>query len=200
MHPDPAFHSDNRDLNEALLYEVGFGTVFVSTDKGPRIAHSPLHSTRDGAVQFFLPNASELVALLNGAEALLLVNGPDAYVSPRWYEDSGHLPTWNYVSLELEGRVRTMAPEGLADLLGAVAKRSESRLGGENPWTPYDMPPDRWQEQFGALTGFEMEVRDWRPTLKLSQDMPDEDRERVADALSEEGAPALAQLMRVLAK
>jgi len=43
-----------------------------------------------------------------------------------------------------------------------------------------------------------MEVRAWRPTLKLSQNKPDE-RDGVADALEAHGSPALAQLMKSLA-
>ena len=90
-----------------------------------------------------------------------------------------------------------MAPEGLADLLGALGKRNESKLGGANQWTPADVPPEDWASMFGAITGFELEVQHWRPTLKLSQNMSEEDRERIADALTEEGSGAIAQLMRM---
>ena len=44
-----------------------------------------------------------------------------------------------------------------------------------------------------------MEVRAWRPTFKLSQNKPPEERERVAAALEANGSPALAALMRRLA-
>mgnify|MGYP003113038750 CR=1 FL=1 len=198
MHPNEVFHSDNRALCEALLHEIGFGMVYLTTPDGPCVAHTPFHSTRDGAVQFHLSNDNALTQHLDGAEPLLLVNGPHAYVSPRWYEHAGKAPTWNYVALELDGRVRTMAPEGLADLLGALAKRNESRLGGSNQWMPADMSPTDFAEMFGRITGFEMEVRQWRLTLKLSQNISQEDRERVADALGEEGSETLAQLMRTV--
>ncbi len=198
MHPNTVFHSDNRALGEALLNEIGFGMVFLATPHGPRVAHTPFHSTRDGAVQFHLGKTNALTPHLDGARPLLLVNGPHAYVSPRWYEDAGQVPTWNYVALELEGRVRTMAPEGLADLLGALAKRNESQLGGSLPWMPADMSPTDFAQMFDAITGFELEVKHWHLTLKLSQNKSEEDRERIADALGEEGSEGLAQLMRVL--
>ena len=51
----------------------------------------------------------------------------------------------------------------------------------------------------GAIAGFEMEVRAWRPTFKLSQNKSAEDRASVADALEAHGSPALAALMRTLA-
>ena len=45
-----------------------------------------------------------------------------------------------------------------------------------------------------------MEVRAWRPTFKLSQNKPPEERLRVADALEANGSPAIAALMRRFAE
>ena len=200
MHPNAAFRLDDRNLHEMLVEQIGFGMVFAETPDGPRVAHTPIHSTGDGAMQFHLANGNALTRHLPGATALIVVNGPDAYVSPRWYEEEGQVPTWNYVALEMEGRVRKMEAEGLADLLGAIGARNEGRLAGSNPWRPEQVPPDRWQKLFRGITGFEMEVKAWRPTFKLSQNKSDEDRERVADALENKGSPGIAQLMRNLSK
>ena len=200
MHPNAAFRLDDRNLHEMLVEQIGFGMVFAETPDGPRVAHTPIHSTGDGAMQFHLANGNALTRHLPGATALIVVNGPDAYVSPRWYEEEGQVPTWNYVAIEMEGRVRKMEAEGLADLLGAIGARNEGRLAGSNPWRPEQVPPDRWQKLFRGITGFEMEVKAWRPTFKLSQNKSDEDRERVADALENEGSPGIAQLMRNLSK
>lgn len=199
MHPASAFRIDDRQVHEALIAQVGFGMIFAATPDGPRVAHTPLVSTGDGAIQFHLARSNALAPHLDGATALALVNGPDAYVSPRWYEDRGTVPTWNYVALEMEGRVRQMQPEGLADLLGVIGARNEGRLGGSHPWQPGDVPAETWDKLFSGIVGFELEVAAWRPTFKLSQNKSAEDRERVADALGEEGAGALATLMRVLA-
>ena len=198
MHPNPAFRIDDRALHEALIEEIGFGMVFAQTGDGPRVAHTPLLSTGDGAVQFHLARGNALTRYLVGQEALVVVNGPDAYVSPRWYGDPAQVPTWNYVALELQGPVRRMAEEGLVGLLDALAARHEARLGGE-AWTRDKMDPAQFRKLLGAIAGFEMEVRAWRPTFKLSQNKPAEDRTRVADALAANGSPSLATLMRSLA-
>ena len=199
MHPNPLFRNDDRALHEALIEEIGFGMVFAQTSDGPRVAHTPLLSTGDGAVQFHLSRGNALVKYLAGQEALVLVNGPDAYVSPRWYGDQGQVPTWNYVALELQGPVRRMAEEGLVGLLDALSTRQEARIEGE-PWTRDKMDDAAFRKMLGAIAGFEMEVRAWRPTFKLSQNKSADDREAVADALEAQGSPALAALMRSLAK
>ena len=64
MHPNPLFRSEDRALLEALIDEIGFGMVFMTTPDGPRVAHTPLLSTEDGAVQFHLSrgNGADQVA------------------------------------------------------------------------------------------------------------------------------------------
>lgn len=197
MHPNPLFRCNDRELLEAIIAEIGFAMVFLTTPDGPRVAHTPLLSTGDGAVQFHLARANALAKHLDGATALLVVNGPDAYISPRWYADRATVPTWDYLAIEMEGRVRRMAPEGLEALLHDLIEKHEARLGGD-VWSDRETPAELWEKLFSAIIGFEMEVQEWRPTLKLSQKKSAAERDRIATALSESGAPAMAHLMQRL--
>lgn len=198
MHPNPAFRHDDRALLEALIGEIGFGMVFATVPDGPRVAHVPLLSTGDGAVQFHLARGNALTKHLDGMMALAVLNGPDGYVSPRWYADPAQVPTWNYVSLELEGRVRRMDQEGLLGLLEASSSHHEGRVSEGTPWTMDKMPEDTLRRMMGGIVGFEMEVLAWRPTFKLSQNKIADERARVAAGLEAEGSPAIAELMRRL--
>jgi transcriptional regulator len=198
MHPNPLFRSEDRALFEALIDEIGFGMVFLTTPDGPRVAHTPLLSTGDGAVQFHLARGNGITRWLDGATALVTVNGPDAYISPRWYADRATVPTWDYIALELEGRVRRMDTEGLEGLLHFLILRHEGRVSGE-PWRAEETPPQMWRTLLGGIVGFELEVLAWRPTLKLSQNKSAEERAQIAAGLDQSGAPALAQLIRDLA-
>lgn len=198
MHPNPLFRHEDRALLETLLDEIGFGMVFLTTPDGPRVAHTPLLSTGDGAVQFHLARGNAMSKWLDGATALVTINGPDGYVSPRWYAERGTVPTWDYVALELEGRVRRMDQDGLDALLYALIERHEARLGGEQ-WLAKETPPDVWRKLLTGIIGFELEIQAWRPTLKLSQNKSAEDRARIAEGLEQAGSPALAQLVRTLA-
>ena len=199
MHPNPLFRIEDRALLESLIEEIGFGQVFAQTPDGPRVAHVPLVSTGDGALEFHLARGNALTRHIAGTTALAVLNGPDAYVSPRWYADRGQVPTWNYVALELEGPVRRMDDDGLHGLLEAIGERQEARIETGEPWRPEEVDRDYWNKLAKGIVGFEMEVRAWRPTFKLSQNKPPEERERVAAALEANGSPALAALMRRLA-
>ena len=200
MHPNPLFRIEDRALLESLIEEIGFGQVFAQTPDGPRVAHVPLVSTGDGAIHFHLARGNALTRHIAGSNALAVLNGPDAYVSPRWYADRGQVPTWNYVALELEGPVRRMDDDGLHGLLEAIGERQEARIETGEPWRPEEVDRDYWNKLAKGIVGFEMEVRAWRPTFKLSQNKPPEERERVAAALEANGSPALAALMRRFAE
>jgi transcriptional regulator len=197
MHPNPLYRTGNHDLLESLIAEIGFGMVFAQTPDGPRVAHTPLLSTGDGAVQFHLARGNALARHLDGTTALIVVNGPDAYVSPRWYDNRDTVPTWDYVALECEGRVRRMNDEGLEAFLHAAIAKHEARLEGE-PWRAAESSEKVWNGLFRGIVGFEMEVLAWRPTLKLSQNKSSGERERIADGLEDAGHTALAHLVREL--
>jgi transcriptional regulator len=199
MHPNSLFRIEDRALLESLVEEIGFGTVFAQTPDGSRVAHVPLVSTGEGAVHFHLARGNALTRHIAGTSALAVINGPDAYVSPRWYSDRGQVPTWNYVALELEGPVRQMDYDGLHGLLVAIGERHEARIEAGTPWRPEEVPQELWDKLAKGIVGFELEVRAWRPTFKLSQNKPVEERLRVADALEAQGSPALAALMRTFA-
>lgn len=198
MHPNPLFRTDDHALMESLIDEIGFGMVFAQTPEGPRVAHTPLLSTGDGAVQFHLARGNALTRYLEGETALIVVNGPDAYVSPRWYANRDTVPTWDYVALELEGRVRRMDDEGLEAFLHAAIAKHEGRLGGE-PWLAEESSEKTWSGLFRGIAGFELEVQAWRPTLKLSQKKTPEERAAIAEGLEQAGHAALAHLIRSFA-
>lgn len=198
MHPNPAFRHDDRALFERLIREISFGMVFAATPDGPRVAHVPLVSDGNGTVQFHLARGNALARHLHGMVALAVVNGPDAYVSPRWYgHDPNQVPTWNYVALEMEGPVRRMERDGLYGLLEALSAQEEAKLPSP-AWTMEKSDPAYINKLMGAIVGFEMEVQAWRPTFKLSQNKSAEMREQVAAGLEEVGSHAVAAMMRGL--
>lgn len=195
MHPNPLYRTDDRALCQSLIDDIGFGMVFATTPDGPRVAHTPLIATAAGAVQFHLARNNALTRHLENSTALIVVNGPDAYVSPRWYANRDTVPTWDYITLELEGRVRRMDDEGLEAFLHAAIAKHEGKLEGE-PWRAEESSEKVWSGLFRGITGFEMEVLAWRPTFKLSQNKSTAERARIAEGLDSAGSIALADLVR----
>lgn len=198
MHPDPSFRHDDRALHEALIAEIGIGMIFAQTPDGPRMAHTPLLSTGTGAVRFHLSRGNALTRHLQGVTALAVINGPDGYVSPRWYADPHQVPTWNYIALELEGPVQRLDQDELRALLDGLSAREEAKIADGEPWTMDKMPEAKLRAMMAGIVGFEMDIQAWRPTAKLSQNKPADERARVAAGLAASGSPGIAQLMRTL--
>jgi transcriptional regulator len=199
MHPNAAFRPRQEDLAALLVREIGFAALFANTPDGPRVAHAPVVLSDDAeTLQFHLARGNALTRHLDGAAMLAVVQGPDAYVSPGWYTAADQVPTWNYVAIEMEGTARRLDDAALVAQLDTLSKQHEARIGAAPPWTREKMSPALFSRMTGAITGFEMRISAWRPTIKLSQNKPADERERVAAGLDATGHGALAQLMRHL--
>ena len=195
MHPNTLFRSDDREFLRSLVEEVGFGMVFLTTPDGPRVAHTPLLWGDDGKLRFHLARGNALSKHLDGSTGLITVNGPDAYISPRWYDDRDTVPTWDYVALEMEGRISELDEAGVDAVLYDLIEKHESRLAGSR-WDAAEASPAMWKRLLSGIRGFALEVEAWRPTIKLSQKRNAAERQRIALGLEQSGSPALAFLMR----
>jgi transcriptional regulator len=195
MHPNPLFRSTDHALMRAWIGGIAFGSVFLTTPDGPRVAHTPLVLREGDRLQFHLARSNALTRHLDGTTALATVTGPQGYVSPRWYDNRDTVPTWDYVAVELEGPVRRLEEAELDSLLYDLIDTHEGRLGGER-WSAEEASRAMWDGLFKAIVGFELDVREWRPTFKLSQKRTGEERERIASGLARSGKDDLAAAMR----
>ena len=197
MHPNPRYHCANREVCDRLIEEVCFGMIFRTTPDGPRVVHTPILSTGDGAIQFHVARTNALAGYLDGQTALAVINGPDAYVSPRWYDERDTVPTWDYVAVELEGPVRRLTDKELDAFLQRLIATREEGLAGPG-WTAGEASEKTWSSLFGGIAGFEMDVRERRATVKLSQRKPRAVRQRIAEGHVTNGHVAMADQMRKL--
>ncbi len=199
MHPNRKFQIQDREAMAALVGELGFGIVFVSTAEGPRAVHVPVLLDGD-RLRFHVSRGNAVhPALAAGAQALFVATGPHAYISPEWYGLEDRVPTWNYLAVELEGPVRQLEAEALARLVDDLSADQEARLAPKPPWTRARMSEGRFEGLLKSISGFEMRVAAWRGTAKVDQDKPQEVRDRIADALAEEGERDMAATMRMKA-
>lgn len=178
----------------AFVGDVGFARIFLTTPEGPRVAHAPAIVVGD-RLRFHLANANALTPHLDGATALLLAEGPNAYLSANWYADvRGAVPSWNYVAVECDGPVCRLDHAALIDLLDRTAAILEPRVG-EN-WTRAKTDSARFDAMTRAITAFELTPLAWRGTRKLSQNKSDGEAARLIAGMAGAGAAAMAAAMR----
>lgn len=197
MHPNTRFHWQDREAMRGLVREITFGALFAATPDGPRVAHLPVVWLNDDTLGLHLARGNALTRHLDGVTALFVVQGPDGHVSPDWYGlDADQVPTWNYVAVELEGRLARMDRDTLVAQIDQLAAEQETRLAPKPEWSRAKMDQAKFQRMCDGITGFTMTITAWRGTAKLGQNKPDTARLAAADALEARGRRAIAHLMR----
>jgi len=136
-----------------------------------------------------------------GATALAIVHGPQAYISPSWYEAKARhgrvVPTWNYEAVHLTGTLTIHRdPEWLRGLVTRLTRIHEEPRA--RPWAVTDAPPDYINGQLRAIVGVELAITSVEAKQKLGQNRSVLDQAgTVAGLRGEEslGSAAIADLM-----
>ena len=196
MHPAKPFFETDAARLEALVAEVGLALIVGIEGGRPLCAHAPV-LLAEGRLRFHLSAANPLAkALADGGGVLAVVTGPEAYVSPDWYGLEDQVPTWNYLSAEIEGPVRRLDAQEATALLDDLSAVFEARLAPKPAWTRGKMTPGRFEAMLSGITAFEMRVERLEGVRKLGQNKPAEARLGVAEALEALGETQMSALIR----
>ncbi len=198
MHPAGAFKVTDPERLGAVVRERAFATVIGADAGRPLAARAPV-LLEDRRLRFHLSRSNALTPVFQaGGRVLAVVDGPDAYVSPDWYAADNQVPTWNYVSVEIEGTAQPLERDGAISLLDDLAVRFEARLGPKPPWGRHKMTPAGFEALLGGIVAFEAAVDRLEGVFKLSQNKPAGEIERVAAELArgDTGDQDIARLMR----
>ena len=202
MYLPRAFAETDLAQLDALFAADPFVTLISNDDTGaPFASHLPVLYRRDAAGiriegHWARPNPQAAHA----GEALMIVHGPHAYVSPGWYPDkqaAGRVPTWNYAVAQLRGRLEAFDDEAsLAEFVARLSRHFELANGSDWEFDPND---DRQHALLRGIVGFRFVPDCIELKFKLSQNHPLPNRQAVIAALSirdDADARAVAALMR----
>ncbi|AKO11955.1 FMN-binding negative transcriptional regulator [Xanthomonas oryzae pv. oryzicola] len=170
-------------------------------DGQPAISHLPVLYQRDGQDvviegHWARPNPQARTA----GNAVIVLQGPHAYVSPTWYLDkdaAARVPTWNDAVAHLHGRCSQVRDEdALGALIGRMSAHFEQRVG--RGWL-LEMERGRHPKQLRGLVGFRLVPSRIELTFELSQNHPAGNIAAVSDASARQASAdshAVATLMR----
>lgn len=136
-------------------------------------------------------------ALAEAPDALVVFQGPQAYVSPGWYASKAEhgkvVPTWNYAVVQARGRARSVEDaDWLAALVSELTTAHES--GRSRPWAVTDAPERYIAAQLRGIVGIEIEIAEIAGKWKVSQNRSEADRAGAAEGLSAEARPDAATM------
>lgn len=187
MYVNSAFKTDDATAWDYVV-QRGFGAVIATDDGFPVASQVPLLVTGQGdgrRIEFHVARVNpmhEIVA--RNPRVLVVVSGPDAYISPDWYASSDQVPTWNYLAAHITGIARVMPPERAGPHVEAMSLAFEKRLAPKKPWSTSKMTAAKLQAMLRAIVPIEIEVSSIAASTKLSQNKPVADRMEAARMLA----------------
>ncbi|WP_186417389.1 FMN-binding negative transcriptional regulator [Bosea sp. CS1GBMeth4] len=191
MYTPPAFRIDDRAEIHAMMRACRLATLVTATADGLLATPLPLILAAEegecGVLYGHLARANPQWQREAIGEAMVLFNGPDAYVTPSWYEtkrETGKVvPTWNYQAVHAYGPAEFFEdPERLLD---AVTRLTDLHEGARaEPWAVGDAPPAFVQAQLRGIIGLRIPISRFEGKRKMSQNRPLADRIGVAGGLA----------------
>jgi transcriptional regulator len=196
------------DQLQALLSRPPAGELITPTAEGLQATLLPWLHRPDadgqswGSLVGHLARNNPHAAAAPTGESLVILRGPDAYVTPRWYASKAEhgrvVPTWNYLTCHAHGKL--IIHDDL-DWLDAHVRRLTDHhetqdSGSERPWSVDDAPQRFVSGQLRAIVGVELVITRLEAKAKLSQNRPQADIDGVIDGLGRRGDATAADAVR----
>jgi transcriptional regulator len=187
--PDHFRVDDLKELH-ALMRARPFASLVSAGAKGLFASHLPTVLEDEGAfgvIECHLARANPHWSdLAEGKEALMIFQGPEAYITPNWYPSKAQhgkvVPTWNFAAVHAYGR-----PEVMHDrdwLLRHVTELTLQQERGEaRPWQTSDAPAAFIEAMLRGIVGFRFPISRLEGKWKMSQNREMPDRVSVVQGL-----------------
>jgi transcriptional regulator len=202
------FKEERVPVMHEAMRQARLGTLITLGQDGMEASHIPMlvdpepapFGTLRGHIARANPQWRRATA---GVQALAIFLGPDAYITPAWYETKRQtgkvVPTWNYVAVHAYGPLEFY--EDADRLLALVTKLTETHEAGRmQPWAVSDAPEDFIAGMLRAIVGFELPIARLDGKWKMSQNRPAADRAGAVAGLTAEGGPKQAAVAEIVAK
>ncbi len=203
MYRPPHFREDRPEVLHALMRAHPLATLVTAGAGGLMANLLPFtlaETGGKGTLRAHLAKANpQLEALRDGAQALVIFQGPDAYISPAWYpakaEHGKVVPTWNYAVVQARGTPRVIDdPDWLRALVETLTTTHEATR--PTPWQVGDAPEPFIAAMLNGIAGLEIPIDSLEGKWKVSQNRAAADRQGVVAGLRQEGGDeAMARLV-----
>jgi transcriptional regulator len=192
------FEETRLEVLHGLIRSHPFATLVIAGTDGLSADHIPF-LLDDGAGEFGTLRAHVARAnpvwqkFSSGVEALIVFQGPNAYVSPNWYpskqEHHKVVPTWDYAVVHVRGVPR--AVEDGEWLMRIVSDLSAVHEAGQvKPWTVAEAPRDYLDKLLERIVGLEIPITRMAGKWKAQQPRPPADKLGAIAGLNAVGSDA----------
>jgi transcriptional regulator len=195
MYVPRRYEEKNQEKIFSFISKHNFGIVISVLDNKPIATHIPLLPEKKEDKWILTGHISkgneQKTSLQENAEVLVVFPGPHAYISPSWYTQM-NVPTWNYISVHLYGKIQLLDDTGLRQSLEKLMKFHESSQ--PHPTTMKDIPDKILQDDLRGIVGFAIMVSEIQAAYKLSQNRDAPSYHNVISKLNQSGAENAKQV------
>lgn len=169
------FRVTDQSIIEKFIRSNGFATIITKGGEYPMATHIPIeletndngervlwgHISRSNPQSHYLEKYSEVL--------VVFLSDLDRYISSSWYNYQD-APTWNYMSVQVCGKLKVMDRETTWESVRRLTSRYES--ASKYPIS-LDGLPKEVQAQMGGLIAFEISMDQVDAAFKMSQNRDD---------------------------
>jgi transcriptional regulator len=173
--PKSFSETDLLELDRLVEWDA-FATLITVIDGQSSVTHLPVVYERNAENVVFRGHWARPNPQWKGDEnALMIIHGPNVYVSPGWYPDkesANRVPTWNYAMAHIRGKLEISHEEkDLADIVTDLTDIYEASVGSDWEFEPETREEHR--KQLKGIVAFRMEAKEITIKMKLSQNHPE---------------------------
>ncbi|MEU0244247.1 FMN-binding negative transcriptional regulator [Streptomyces sp. NPDC006235] len=190
----PKHFVPDEDAVRELLAHQGASDLITMTSEGLVATALPFEydpeSGEQGALIGHMARGNDQWSRPAHGEAMVIVRGPEAYVTPSWYpakqEHHRVVPTWNYITAHVYGQLVVHDdPAWIESQIRRLTDRHEA--GNAEPWSVDQAPAKFVERQLRAIVGVEVVISRVEAKFKLSQNQPQGNIEGVVAGLEARG-------------
>ena len=192
------FKIKDQDTIYELIEQHSFATLISQLDGKPYATHLPLVlHTDEQALYGHIAQENKQWIEGEKQQVLAIFQGPHCYISPTYYETTKAVPTWDYVSVHVYGKMEIIKEKDI--ILQSLTELVNKYEKLESPYNYQDLEPRMIDGMIGELVAFKIKISKIEAQGKLSQNHPAERQELIIKHLernSDQNDKQVAALMR----
>ncbi|WP_111719012.1 FMN-binding negative transcriptional regulator [Homoserinimonas sp. OAct 916] len=199
MRKNHHFSLDDPEAVKRLIRENPWATLVSTTSRGLVASHYPVlldENREEISVVSHVGRPDEKIHELGRAEAILIIEGPNGYISPGWYDERPAVPTWNFVVAHLYGVPEVLSDRENLDVLARLVDHFEDPMPSPRRMDGTVENAAYAREIVGGTAGFRFTATRFTAKNKMSQNKDVATVVRVLQGLESTGPYRNALLAR----
>jgi transcriptional regulator len=185
-----AFKITDEKSIEAFIAKHPFAILTSERNGKIEVTHLPINRFKDGKLYGHIAKENIHANIDEEKEVCFIFTGEHAYISPNYYASTFNVPTWNYSTVHVYGKIQYIDnTEKIWQLLKETTEIYEGKDGWKLP------QEEKFKELIGFIRFFEIIVTNIEAKFKFNQNKTQEDIEKVIQSLRDNEQIEVADFM-----